>query len=94
VNGCICGRADCPKCAPGRVSGISDTLPLDAFSPFADGEAVASRIPEREDTFARAMARVEELREANNERLARRDRAEWDCFMHFACENSLLKRQA
>jgi hypothetical protein len=55
---------------------------------------LSAGVPEAEDTFAKAMARVEELREANNERLARRDRAEWDCFFHFACENSLLKRQA
>jgi hypothetical protein len=64
------------------------------FSPFQDGEAIASKIPQTEDTFAKAMARVEELREANNERLSKRDRAEWDCFFHFACQNSLLIRQA
>jgi hypothetical protein len=46
------------------------------------------------DSFSRAMARVEELREAKRADLARRDRAEWDCFFHFACQNSLLKRQA
>lgn len=53
-----------------------------------------SQREEREDSFSLAMARIEELREANRERLQRRDRAEWECFMHFACENSLFKRQA
>jgi hypothetical protein len=49
---------------------------------------------EHSDAFSLAMARVEELREARRADLARRDRAEWECFFHFACENSLLKRQA
>jgi hypothetical protein len=57
------------------------------------GYEAAPRRP-LEDSFSLAMARVEELREARRDQLARRDRAEWDCFMHFACENSLLKRQA
>ena len=55
---------------------------------------LSNQVPEAEDTFSKAMARVKELREANNARLQRRDRAEWECFFHFACENSLLKRQA
>jgi hypothetical protein len=51
-------------------------------------------VPARPDSLDVAMAKVEELREARRDNLARRDRAEWDCFFHFACENSLFKRQA
>jgi hypothetical protein len=44
--------------------------------------------------FDRAMADVKALREARAREIERRDRTEWDCFFHFACQNSLLKRQA
>jgi hypothetical protein len=53
-----------------------------------------SLIPELPDSFDKAMAKVEALRLARRDELARRDRAEWECFMHFACQNSLLQRQA
>jgi hypothetical protein len=46
------------------------------------------------ERFRAAMARVEELRAARAAQLARRDRSEWDCFFHFACQNSLLQKQA
>lgn len=71
------------------------TAPCAKWRPAAERlNAMPSLIPELPDSFAIAMAKVEQLREANNERLARRDRAEWECFFHFACENALFKRQA
>ena len=83
---------------------VTDSTPVRRVGPFTPaGDAIsesisatllAAGVPEAEDSFSRAMARIEELREANREKLERRDRAEWDCFFHFACENSLLKRQA
>jgi hypothetical protein len=44
--------------------------------------------------FNELMAEVKALREARARDIERRDRAEWECFFHFACDNSLLKRQA
>jgi hypothetical protein len=57
------------------------------------------RLISQEDTarmrrFDEVMRDVTELRKARAREIERRDRAEWDCFFHFACENSLLKRQA
>lgn len=50
--------------------------------------------PIDEEAFNAAMRRVEYLRLAKAQDLERRDRAEWECFMHFACANSLLQKQA
>ena len=97
----------CPSCGssdPRRIGttyavgmGCADNfhaghLPLVDVAEFENN--LASRVPSRPDSFGVAMAKVEELREARRDQLARRDRAEWDCFFHFACENSLFKRQA
>lgn len=46
------------------------------------------------EAFDTAMKRVEMLREAKAQDIARRDRAEWECFMHFACQTAFLKKQA
>jgi hypothetical protein len=85
-----CECAACRAAPAARTEAQAFIMP----SPFADGEVIASLVPERPDSFDVAMAKVEELREARRDSLARRDRAEWDCFFHFACENSLFKRQA
>jgi hypothetical protein len=83
-------------CRHGVPTGAPCRMCQDEGDPLTPTEVELglSRIPEFPDSFSKAMARVEELREANRADLARRDRAEWECFFHFACENSLLKRQA
>jgi hypothetical protein len=101
------GGGDAPKFAGTLMvarNGVDlQTFPtVDAAKEFVAGYAPHHKLispcpsmpPENEDSFALAMARVEELREAKRADIARRDRAEWECFMHFACENSLLRRQA
>lgn len=49
---------------------------------------------EQEKAFAHEMQAIERLREQKAEQLARRDRSEWDCFFNFACQSSLLRKQA
>lgn len=93
-------RCDCEDCnmqypdADFAPNGASDIAALpDVFASWRDAIAL-DIVNELPDAFSLAMARVEELREAKRADLARRDRAEWECFFHFACENALLKRQA
>lgn len=96
---CMCGDPECPSC--GRAQGTLDVPMWDDGKPL-EGEYDASGaftqyeslIPELPDFFSNAMAKVEQLRLSRRAELERRDRAEWECFMHFACNNSLLRRQA
>lgn len=50
--------------------------------------------PLEEAAFERAMKKVQWLREAKAHDLARRDRAEWEFFVHFVCQNSVLQPEA
>lgn len=49
---------------------------------------------EQEKAFAHEMEAIERLRKQKADQLQRRDRSEWDCFFHFACQSSLLRKQA
>jgi hypothetical protein len=97
-NGVDFHAADCEKVLSAGIDPVAFNQPPSARAEYTgsrgDTWSAASLVPELPDSFSLAMARVEELREAKRADLARRDRAEWECFFHFACENSLLKRQA
>ena len=91
-------RCSCESCSTEWPDPVAFNQPPSARAEYTgsrgDTWSADARVPELPDSFSLAMARVEELREAKRADLARRDRAEWECFFHFACENSLLKRQA